>query len=327
MPVFETTPNMPAGVLPQPLPAELQGADRSAVANNVAARRSKGALAIGAALAFPGLGHLIAGRPRRAIFWLVALIAGDAAFLMALLTPGWLKISLIMVLPLGLLHVFHWADASWCGKRSTRSLLGEPLLRYLAAFVLAGCGTLIDRGLINTLQARYLELCITPTDSMLPTIVPGDLFLCLKNQSPIHRWDIIGLTDPVNSKVSFCKRVIGLPGDTVEITPAGLLINGELTQPPNGAGPYMACDPDGQPLATASPLAATGCWGNPIRLNHDEYYVLGDNSYVHGDTISWDSRFWPSDEGHQPGALPADQITGKIVAIVSPMTRWRLLEQ
>jgi signal peptidase I len=290
-------------------------------------RRSKGTLGIGAALFLPGLGHLIAGRPWRGLFWFILLEGCNAAMIWSLLTPQWLSIAIALSAPLIILHIFHWVDASVCARESTRPMLSEPSLRYIVAVLLTGCGALLNCSVYNYLSNHYVELCVTPTDSMVPTIQPGDLFLNLKYEKTPNRWDIISLIDPVDPKVSFCKRVVGLPGETIEITPEGLLINGQLTQLPPGVGPYMAYDPDGQMLAFASPLAATGCWGNPIRLNHDEYFVLGDNSFINSDMHSFDSRFWPSDEGHQPGALPADQITGKIVAIVSPISRWRMFQQ
>jgi signal peptidase I len=344
MSIFQTPPSAAPKLPPAAEPAPLTPEEQIALAKKLGpdfpwtqptetfqppdpSRRSKGALGIGAALFMPGLGHLIAGRPWRALFWFLLIEGCNVAMLVTLLNPGWLAVSVALSIPILILQVFHWVDASICSRESKNPMLGEPILRYAAAVLLTGCGAVLNRSSYAYLHSHFVELCYSPTDSMAPTIVPGDLFLDLKNKQSIHRWDIISLIDPVDPNKSFCKRVVGLPGDTVEITPSGLLINGVLTDPPPGAGPYMPCDPDGQPLAAASPMAATGCWGNPIRLNHDEYYVLGDNSFIHSDTISWDSRFWPSDHGHQPGALPADQITGKIVAIVSPPTRWRLFTQ
>jgi hypothetical protein len=89
---------------------------------------------------------------------------------------------------------------------------------------------------------------------------------------------------------------------------------------PPEVGPYIPTDRYEQLLADALPFsAATGCWGNPITLGSDEYYVLGDNS-----PISGDSRYFPSVGVHQPGAIPRDYITGRVVARIWPPSRWRI---
>jgi type IV secretory pathway protease TraF len=74
---------------------------------------------------------------------------------------------------------------------------------------------------------------------------------------------------------------------------------------------------DAEPMA-----AANGCWGRPITLGPDEYFLLGDNN-----RFSYDARLWPPYEDHQPGATPRDQLCGRVVGIVWPPGRWRVFEQ
>jgi hypothetical protein len=74
---------------------------------------------------------------------------------------------------------------------------------------------------------------------------------------------------------------------------------------------------DAEPLA-----AANGCWGKPITLGSDEYFLLGDNT-----AISDDARFWPSIDDRQPGATPRSHIFGRVVAIVWPPQRWEVFQQ
>ncbi len=116
------------------------------------------------------------------------------------------------------------------------------------------------------------------------------------------------------------KRVVGLPGETVEVTPKGVLINGKPIEVPAEAGPYQSIDRWTQPLNKPSKtIAANGCWGHPIRLGSDELFLLGDNTME-----SFDARVWPSIHGHQPGAMPLDQVTCKVAAICWPPARCRV---
>ncbi len=96
---------------------------------------------------------------------------------------------------------------------------------------------------------------------------------------PPERGDVIVFVPPSSTSRDYIKRVIGLPGDRVEIVDGRVLING-------------------QPLAEPYPLnRGTGSF-NPVTVGPDEYFVLGDNR-----DFSSDSRSW--------GMLAAKKIIGK----------------
>src|SRR2546428_5532127 len=80
-----------------------------------------------------------------------------------------------------------------------------------------------------------------PTESMKPTILVGDHFFLDKFAFPanypefmnkvlptreIHRGDIVAFKSPGDPKVPFIKRVIGLPGETLEIRDKRVYVNG-----------------------------------------------------------------------------------------------------
>ena len=87
------------------------------------------------------------------------------------------------------------------------------------------------------------------------------------------------------------KRVVGLPGETVQITDGQLLINGEAPE----EDIYV------------SDIEYAGEAQEPVELGKDEYFVMGDNH-----TDSDDSRL-PS-----IGNIKKDDIFGKAWFIVSP---------
>ena len=108
-------------------------------------------------------------------------------------------------------------------------------------------------------------------------------------------------------------RLIGLPGEQVELLEGKVYIDGKPVATPPGIGNY-----DSNPRY---PAPRNGCQGNPIRLGPDEYYVLGDNS-----PISNDSRYWKAGSpGHQPGTIGRADIIGVATYTYWPPSHWRRL--
>ncbi len=108
---------------------------------------------------------------------------------------------------------------------------------------------------------------ITPVkvngNSMYPTLEGNEIML-LNKLSDIDRFDII-VVKLEEEDSELIKRVIGLPGETIEIKNNEIYINDELLDDPYGYGITYNID--------------------PITLGEDEYFVLGDNRI-----ISLDSR-------------------------------------
>ncbi len=97
------------------------------------------------------------------------------------------------------------------------------------------------------------------------------------------------------------KRLIGLPGDTIEIKDNAVWRNGQKLNEPYIKGP----------MADPPPNAIYGV-GKPLKLGPDELFVMGDNR-----NDSNDSRFW--------GPLKRDRVIGKAEVIFWPLNRIRLL--
>ena len=155
------------------------------------------------------------------------------------------------------------------------------------------------------IQRVFVQAFKNPASSMSPTIYAGDRFLVNKmayySASP-QRWDLAVFDVPGDPKRRrFIKRVVGLPGETVEIRDGGLWINGQPAQLPselhgitwNNAGEY------GQP-------------GKPVQVPADSYFILSDNS-----ASSRDSRHF--------GFVPRSAIVGKAMFIYWPPNRLRAL--
>ncbi len=142
-------------------------------------------------------------------------------------------------------------------------------------------------------EARYI-----PSESMLPTLEVNDRLVIEKVSYRFNepvRGDVVVFWPPDElfpvgaRKEAFIKRVIGLPGETVEITDGTVLVEGEALEED-----YILAPPDYQ-------------WG-PEEVPLESYLVLGDNR-----PNSVDSHVW--------GFVPEDQIIGRAVVRFWPPNR------
>lgn len=285
-------------------------------------KRGKGFLAVAGTLMLPGLGHLSAGRWRRAAGWFTAALVISALSVVALLTPA-LQPALLGILPAALLlQIACLIDAYRTGRHSPRPMLGSPLWRYAAGIGLILLSVLVHPAplLVRALLTPRVEAFMMPSKAMEPTLNPGDRFLVLKTPGQVRRWDLIVFHPPGNGQFGpdprslWVMRLVGLPGEKIEIVAGRVRVNDRPVDPPEPIRPYVA-----PPYFGSNGQPANGVEGNPIVLGPDEYFVLGDDS-----PISDDSRIWTyAAPGHQPGALPARSIVGRVTALYWPPSRWR----
>lgn len=127
--------------------------------------------------------------------------------------------------------------------------------------------------------------------SMLPLLEDGERILVNKfvyRIQPIERGDVVVFWYPKDPSVSFIKRVVGKPGDTVEIKSGALFVNGQLV-----------------PEAYVKSQFRDGESFDAVEVPRGYYYVLGDHRNSSNDSRSWGEvpekyiygkalfRFWP----------------------------------
>lgn len=114
-----------------------------------------------------------------------------------------------------------------------------------------------------------------------------------------ERFDIIVFPFQYKENTYYIKRIIGLPGETVQILDGDIYINGEVLEEDYGK----------------ETMVVSGRAVNEIQLGEDEYFVLGDNR-----NHSEDSRF------EEVGNIKRSDIIGRAFIRIWPFSRFGLLK-
>lgn len=142
-------------------------------------------------------------------------------------------------------------------------------------------------------------------ESMRPTLESGDNIIVTRFSyyfgAEPERYDIVVFTYDKANNVHYIKRVIGLPGETVQIKDGYVYINGEQLQ---------------DDVYGLAPMTNAGIAAEPITLGDGEYFVLGDNR-----NESSDSRV------ADVGIIYRKQIEGKAWLRVWPFGSFGTLEK
>jgi len=156
-----------------------------------------------------------------------------------------------------------------------------------------------------------------PSGSMEPTLLIGDHILVNKfiygikmpftriGLIPISepdRDDVIVFIYPVDPGKDFIKRVIGLPGDRIEIIEKRIFINGKPYDDRYGSYTEISGKEGGISLEKAH--------FGPVIVPEKHLFVMGDNR-----NHSYDSRFW--------GFVPQKSVKGKAFIIYWSWPHWK----
>ena len=293
---------------------------------------------VGVVLAFflPGTAHWVSGKRKAGICWyLGGIFLGFSALFLAGM-PG-------IVFGYAALFLFVmqviWFIGMICSSWRPIPRFGFPRWILLILFI-AGFNLLVVQPLVGVFKIYCVSAYKVRGMSMAPTLVaappdPGHLLYDLTENRPavkevtdrffanhwIYRFRapkrgelVLFKTDhvlPDTAPTIYVKRVVGLPGETVDIQAPYVLINGEkLTDPPifqvmasrqAGYSGYLS-------LADLKQNHLGKTFSLPLTLGPGEYFLLGDNS-----PRSLDSRFY--------GPVSQQDIIGRAIRIYYPFSR------
>ncbi len=286
-------------------------------------------IATSLSLVCTGLGQIYCGRAGRGlVMYSGSLLFGPVIIVTALAANSTPMLVAFLASLAGLIGLFVWSvrDARAIARSlATTSFQPQEFNRPLVYCMMAMTNLPYVIGLAFFLRATAFEAFVIPTASMSPTFVPGDRILVTKiglDVQTFQRGEVVVFRNPINRRQNFVKRIIGLPGETVEIKNGEVLINGQ----PLERTPVPAAD-DGaenkEPERGQTFLERAGDRQYRIRLDKpetplqsppqtvaaDAYYVLGD----HRD-LSLDSR--------EVGSVPHGLMVGIVKYIYCPGDTW-----
>ena len=154
---------------------------------------------------------------------------------------------------------------------------------------------------------------VVPTPSMERNILVGDHLIVNKflyapravtpekilPRRAVRAGDVVVFKFPVDPRRDYIKRVVGLPGQTVEIRDKVLYVDGVRREEPLVLHSESRIWPDDRNLPDS--YRYRDQFG-PVRVPADSYFALGDNR-----DVSQDSRFW--------GAVPATNLKGRAMLV------------
>ena len=174
-------------------------------------------------------------------------------------------------------------------KPSILSIIWSWIWSFIVAFIIVG-GVYFFLGRPFTVSGA----------SMYPTLHNGDRMV-LSKVGDIHRFDVVILKAP-DENVEYIKRVIGMPGDTVEMKSGILYINGKKVDQP-----FINTEALAKQTVFMDDFTLESLTGES-KVPEGKYFVLGDNRGV-----SKDSRMI--------GFIDRSAIEGKAVFTIWPFGR------
>ncbi|MGH7405741.1 MAG: signal peptidase I [Candidatus Methylomirabilales bacterium] len=249
-------------------------------------------------LVVPGLGQIYNGQPKRGLVYYVLIwVVYPAALLIAmgLPSPPFNIIgAFILLLSTYAYIVGHAMRIARTEGQAYRLKAYNRWYLYLAMVLLSAFG--VQPAASTLIKAFLAQAYRIPSGGMLPTLLIGDHILVEKfgpRSASLARGDVIVFPYPHDEDRDFIMRIVGLPGEVLEIREDQVYINDRPL-----SEPYAIYK---DPRRSRSPRSSGNSYG-PVTIPQGKLFVLGDNR-----DQSQDSRHW--------GLLDMEKIGGKVRTI------------
>jgi len=201
-------------------------------------KERKPLFALALSLFLTGLGQAYNGKPKKGIFlFLIWIVFPLLLFQLGIIGPDKMLILFLLLSLLASLGIYIWAalDAWKQAKRIGENYTLKTYNKLYLYIILIVVLNFFSYGrIINPQKIWFFALPYRmSTGSMIPTVLPGDFIITdrrIDHSAENHglkRGELVVFKYPQNKEKHFIKRVIGLPGDEIEIKGMDLHVNGE----------------------------------------------------------------------------------------------------
>jgi signal peptidase I len=265
----------------------------------------------------PGLGQVYNGQVLKGLFFnFIFTLWGGIVFTLTFYTvkqemTGF-KISLLFLALLVSFaaHLCVIIESIWTARKKDLEYLPKIYNKWYIYLAVVVITLMIDHSVATAVKENVIKPYQIVSGSMEPSLQAGDFILSNQIYFSTHnpeRGDIILFKYPVDEKTDFIKRIIGVPGDTIEIRNKQVWINSKKLEEP-----YVQHTDSTFLTQFESVRDSFG----PFLVSPNCYFVMGDDR----DT-SLDSRHW--------GTVKRHQIKGKLSFIYfsldGTIPAWKLL--
>jgi signal peptidase I len=253
-----------------------------------ATRARKPSIAANLSLVFVGLGQVYCGVLQRGVLHMCVFGVVMAGAMLAMAT-GFAKPPTVCWTA-GLLLVaitcYSGADAYRLARRTREDYRLKEYNTFGFYTALCGLFMIAVVGLALVVRAYFVHMFVMAGDSMAPTLESGDRILVRKDafreEDPVRN-DLVAFLNPSDRRQTWVKRVIGLPGDQVEMKAGQVLVNGK-------------------PIDEVATVQGGSADTAPVTVPENHCFLLGDNR-----VNSRDSRLI--------GTVPMIALVGKVVFV------------
>jgi len=254
-------------------------------------------LAFVLSLILPGLGQVYSGNSRRG--YTVSLFGMTIVLLCGSILLNTFTGLIVLFIIYLLWHVLAGIDSTFCVL--DRQLIKRATIWSYLGFI--ACILVFNSASLSLFKKFFFEAFKIPSSTMEPTVKLHD-YIITKRAGPfdsnLKRGDIVVFTLVDDPSTTILKRVVGLPGETIEVKGKEVLVN---------------------EVALAEPYAQYVLGGkrnfSPAIVPQGMVFLLGDNR-----DMSKDSRYWADVQGNPSPFLPISRIEGTALYVYWNSDDW-----
>lgn len=278
-------------------------------------------------IAATGVGHIYCGRlVKGLILFFVSFAFGPITVVAAGSSASPLMLAAVIGSLLLMFAIFLYAaiDSALLARRLKSYRLKEYNRWYLYVLLIVVAAS-YPTNFAHSIRTHVLQAFKVPSASMSPGILPGDHVLlnktAYKMQAP-RRGDVVIFTYPDDRRLNYVKRIVALPGDSVEIRDNLLLVNDrQLDSPADPASvPYFKPEAP-QALLTEENGPAV----YPVVVNAAKPQNMARTTVPHGHCFLLGDNRGQSVDSRNFGPVPMADILGRLDYIYWPTVSWSRL--